>query len=223
MRVSFNRSALAEALGLVVSVVPSRTPKPILKCVRITASGKEVQDLRDRPRGGPEPPDLRSGGQAARARRLSRRIACRRSSARAPKMSWCSMWRAPRARFAARIAGSRSMARTRSNTRPFARWPRARRTCSSVLSSCSWASSSRCSPPPRRAAATPSTASSGRSRARRCMFVATDGRRLGTLPRGPRKSHPPRRWPTARSSCRPRPWPCSKRSARTTKRASRSS
>jgi len=43
MRVSFNRSALAEALGLVVSVVPSRTPKPVLKCVRITASGKEVR------------------------------------------------------------------------------------------------------------------------------------------------------------------------------------
>lgn len=43
MRVSFSRSALAEALGLVVSVVPSRTPKPVLKCVRISASGKEVR------------------------------------------------------------------------------------------------------------------------------------------------------------------------------------
>ncbi len=43
MRVSFNRSALAEALSLVLSVVPSRTPKPVLKCVRITASGKEVR------------------------------------------------------------------------------------------------------------------------------------------------------------------------------------
>lgn len=42
MRVSFNRSALADALSLVVSVVPSRTPKPVLKCVRITASGKDV-------------------------------------------------------------------------------------------------------------------------------------------------------------------------------------
>jgi DNA polymerase-3 subunit beta len=42
MKVSFNRSALAEALGLVGSVVPSRTPKPILRCVRITATGKEV-------------------------------------------------------------------------------------------------------------------------------------------------------------------------------------
>jgi len=43
MRVSFNRSALADALSLVVSVVPSRTPKPVLKCVRITAAGKEVR------------------------------------------------------------------------------------------------------------------------------------------------------------------------------------
>jgi DNA polymerase-3 subunit beta len=43
MRVSFNRSALAEALGLVTSVVPSRTPKPVLRCVRISASGKEVR------------------------------------------------------------------------------------------------------------------------------------------------------------------------------------
>jgi DNA polymerase-3 subunit beta len=43
MKVSFNRSALAEVLGLVSSVVPSRTPKPILKCVRITAAGKEVR------------------------------------------------------------------------------------------------------------------------------------------------------------------------------------
>jgi len=43
MRVSFNRSALAEALGLVTSIVPARTPKPILRCVRIAASGKEVR------------------------------------------------------------------------------------------------------------------------------------------------------------------------------------
>jgi DNA polymerase-3 subunit beta len=43
MKVSFNRSALAEALGLVMSVVPSRTPKPVLRCVRVTASGKEVR------------------------------------------------------------------------------------------------------------------------------------------------------------------------------------
>jgi len=42
MKVSFNRSALAEALGLVGSVVPSRTPKPVLKCVRIVALGKQV-------------------------------------------------------------------------------------------------------------------------------------------------------------------------------------
>jgi len=43
MKVSFNRSALAEALSLLVSVVPARTPKPVLRCVRITASGKEVR------------------------------------------------------------------------------------------------------------------------------------------------------------------------------------
>lgn len=43
MKVTFNRSALAEALGLVTSVVPSRTPKPILKCVRIAAAGKDMR------------------------------------------------------------------------------------------------------------------------------------------------------------------------------------
>lgn len=42
MRVTFNRAALAEALGLMVSVVPSRTPKPVLKCIRIAAAGKQV-------------------------------------------------------------------------------------------------------------------------------------------------------------------------------------
>ena len=42
MRVSFNRSGLAEALGLVTSVVPSRTPKPVLRCVRIAAGAKDV-------------------------------------------------------------------------------------------------------------------------------------------------------------------------------------
>jgi DNA polymerase-3 subunit beta len=43
MKVSVNRSALAEALGLIGSVVPTRTPKPILKCVRIAAAGKEMR------------------------------------------------------------------------------------------------------------------------------------------------------------------------------------
>ncbi|MCX5646062.1 MAG: DNA polymerase III subunit beta [Phycisphaerae bacterium] len=43
MKVSVNRSALAEALGLITSVVPTRTPKPILKCVRIAASGNEMR------------------------------------------------------------------------------------------------------------------------------------------------------------------------------------
>jgi len=43
MKVNFNRAALAEALGLLTSVVPSRTPKPILRCVQITAEGKEAR------------------------------------------------------------------------------------------------------------------------------------------------------------------------------------
>ena len=43
MKANFNRSALAEALGLLTSVVPSRTPKPILRCVQITANEKEVR------------------------------------------------------------------------------------------------------------------------------------------------------------------------------------
>jgi DNA polymerase-3 subunit beta len=43
MKVNFNRAAFAEALGLLTSVIPSRTPKPILRCVRITAREKEVQ------------------------------------------------------------------------------------------------------------------------------------------------------------------------------------
>ena len=37
MKVIFNRAALAQALALLTSVVPTRTPKPILKCVKITA------------------------------------------------------------------------------------------------------------------------------------------------------------------------------------------
>jgi DNA polymerase III subunit beta len=43
MKVNFNRAALAEALSLVVSIVPARTPKPILRCVRISAAGKDVR------------------------------------------------------------------------------------------------------------------------------------------------------------------------------------
>jgi DNA polymerase-3 subunit beta len=43
MKANFNRSALAEALGLLTSVVPSRTPKPILRCVQITADKKDVR------------------------------------------------------------------------------------------------------------------------------------------------------------------------------------
>jgi DNA polymerase-3 subunit beta len=37
MKLNFNRNALSEALGLLTLVVPARTPKPILRCIRITA------------------------------------------------------------------------------------------------------------------------------------------------------------------------------------------
>jgi len=43
MKAQFNRSALAEALGLLTSVVPARTPKPILSCLKITAEEKDVR------------------------------------------------------------------------------------------------------------------------------------------------------------------------------------
>lgn len=43
MKVNFNRAALAQALGLLNSVVPPRTPKPILRCVLISAADKEVR------------------------------------------------------------------------------------------------------------------------------------------------------------------------------------
>ena len=43
MKVKFNRVALAEALGLATSVVPSKTPKPILQCVKISAKDDVVK------------------------------------------------------------------------------------------------------------------------------------------------------------------------------------
>jgi len=43
MKIQFNRSALTEALGLITSVVPHRTPKPVLKCVKIDAQEQEVR------------------------------------------------------------------------------------------------------------------------------------------------------------------------------------
>ncbi|MHC4387634.1 MAG: DNA polymerase III subunit beta [Planctomycetota bacterium] len=43
MKANFNRVALADALSLLTSVVPSRTPKPILRCVRVSAGEKEVR------------------------------------------------------------------------------------------------------------------------------------------------------------------------------------
>ncbi len=43
MKVSFNKEALAEALGLLTSIIPIRTPKPILRCIRIVAGEKDVR------------------------------------------------------------------------------------------------------------------------------------------------------------------------------------
>ncbi len=43
MKLNFNRSALSEALGLLTLVVPSRTPQPILRCVRITTDEKNAR------------------------------------------------------------------------------------------------------------------------------------------------------------------------------------
>jgi len=42
MKLTFNRSALSDALALLTGVVPARTPKPILHCVRIDAHEKDV-------------------------------------------------------------------------------------------------------------------------------------------------------------------------------------
>lgn len=42
MKVTFNRSVLQEALALISSIIPSRTPKPILQCIRITAAKDKI-------------------------------------------------------------------------------------------------------------------------------------------------------------------------------------
>lgn len=42
MKVNFNKAGLSEALNLLISVVPNRTPKPILKCVKIVADKEGV-------------------------------------------------------------------------------------------------------------------------------------------------------------------------------------
>lgn len=42
MKVRFNRAALQEVLALVTSIVPSRTPKPILQCLKITTQDEAV-------------------------------------------------------------------------------------------------------------------------------------------------------------------------------------
>ena len=43
MKIDFNREALLAGLNLLTSVIPARTPKPILRCVRITAGKKGTQ------------------------------------------------------------------------------------------------------------------------------------------------------------------------------------
>ena len=43
MKVKFNKEALQEALTLVTSIVPSRTPKPILQCLRISTQDDVVK------------------------------------------------------------------------------------------------------------------------------------------------------------------------------------
>lgn len=43
MKVKFNRSALQEALTLVTGIIPARTPKPILQCLRITTQDAAVK------------------------------------------------------------------------------------------------------------------------------------------------------------------------------------
>ncbi|MBN1795683.1 MAG: DNA polymerase III subunit beta [Sedimentisphaerales bacterium] len=42
MKIELNRTAFAEALSLAASVVPARTPKPILRCVQLTAEKSAV-------------------------------------------------------------------------------------------------------------------------------------------------------------------------------------
>ncbi len=42
MKVTFNRAALSEALGLLTTIIPARTPKPILRCVKIAADPKII-------------------------------------------------------------------------------------------------------------------------------------------------------------------------------------
>jgi DNA polymerase III sliding clamp (beta) subunit (PCNA family) len=43
MKVQFNREGLNQALALLTSIVPERTPKPILRCVKIDAAKDEVR------------------------------------------------------------------------------------------------------------------------------------------------------------------------------------
>ena len=43
MKVQFNREGLSQALALLTTIVPDRTPKPILRCVKIDAAKDGVR------------------------------------------------------------------------------------------------------------------------------------------------------------------------------------
>jgi len=43
MKVQFNREALSQALTLLTTIVPERTPKPILRCIKIDAQKDGVR------------------------------------------------------------------------------------------------------------------------------------------------------------------------------------
>ncbi len=43
MKIQVNRVALSEALALITHVVPSRTPKPILRCIKMTADNSGIR------------------------------------------------------------------------------------------------------------------------------------------------------------------------------------
>ena len=43
MKLNFNKEALQEVLGLITSIIPARTPKPVLRSVKIKVENKEVK------------------------------------------------------------------------------------------------------------------------------------------------------------------------------------
>ena len=44
MKIKCNRAALYEAVQLASSIVPARTPKPILQCTKIQADQQQAQE-----------------------------------------------------------------------------------------------------------------------------------------------------------------------------------